>query len=179
MWWDEFEMQPTNTFNTYDSIEKRSVDSNEMRLGILNKEISADFLQATKASINLALDKTHGTIKYENALAAFHNKINKKFLPKLSSSNKRKAKRIIESGTHGGGRGGIFQDQGGRYQGHGGRGRYTGRGRGRSGRGHGGRGNYNLSRQDDRMVRCNDGSQLEVQLSYDFTKNERHKSPEA
>ena len=58
-----------------------------MRLHILNIKTLADFIQATKASINLELVKTPVPIKYENAPAAFRNQVNQKFLSELSSSN--------------------------------------------------------------------------------------------
>ena len=81
-----------------------------MILCILNRKILADFLQATKASINLELDKTNLTISYENALAAFRNQVNQKLPPELSSINNRETMRINEAGTSSGGRGGRFQD---------------------------------------------------------------------
>ena len=92
-----------------------------MRLRILNRKILSDFLQATKASINLELAKTSVTITYTNALAAFHNQVNHKFPSEFSSSNTRSTMIINEAGTRRGGRGGIFQGRGGRYQGRGGR----------------------------------------------------------
>ena len=111
MWWDEFETQLTGELNYYYCLEKRGVHSNDMRLRILNRKILAGFLKATKASINLELTKTSVMITYENALAVFCSQVNKKFLPKLSSSNNRGTTRINESGTHGGGRGARFQGQ--------------------------------------------------------------------
>ena len=89
---------------------------NDMRLHLLNRKILADFLQATKASINLELAKTISTITYENTLAAFHNKFNQEFPPELSTSNKRRNRIINEAGTCGGGRCGRFQVWGGRDQ---------------------------------------------------------------
>ena len=108
----------------------------------------------------MELSNTLVTITYKNAFSAFRNQVNHKLLPELSFSNNRRTRRINEAGTRGGGRRGRFQGQGVRYQGRGGRGRFGGRGRGRSGRGYEGRGNDRHSRQDTRMVLCNDGSQL-------------------
>ena len=133
-----------------------------MRLRILNRNILVDFLQATKAFINMELAKTPVTITYENALSALSNKDNHKFPPELSPSNNIKTRIINEAGTLRSGRGVRFQDEGVRYQGRGGRGRYGGRGRGKPGCGHGGRGKHRRIRQDDRMAQLNDGSQLEV-----------------
>ena len=46
MWWDEFERQLTDAFNTYNRLEKRSIHSNNMRLHILNRNILEDLLQS-------------------------------------------------------------------------------------------------------------------------------------
>ena len=44
MWWDEFERQLTNAFNTYDLLEKRNVNLNGTRLSISNGKILVDLL---------------------------------------------------------------------------------------------------------------------------------------
>ena len=142
-----------------------------MILCILNRKIFIDFLQATKASINFELAKTPVSITYENELAVFCNQVNQKLLPELSSSNNRRTRRINETGTCGGGRGGRFKGRGVRYQGRGERGRFGGRDRGRSGCGYGGRGNHRRSIQDARMVQYNDVSKFEVHPSYYLTNN--------
>ena len=80
-----------------------------MILRILNRKIVADFLPAAKAYINLELAKTPVTITYENWTATFRNQANHKFPPDLSSSNNIRTRGINKSGTHGGGRGRIFQ----------------------------------------------------------------------
>ena len=180
MWWDEFERQLTDAFNTYDRLEKRTVHSDAMKLRILNRKILADFLQATKASINLELARVPVTMTYEKALAAFRDQVNQKFPPEMSSA--KRTRRINETVTRGGGK----QGRGGRgYRGgRGDRGRFGGRGQGRGyGRGYGrgngrGRGNYRRSRPDARMVRCSDGTQIEVHAAYDFTNDEWFRLPE-
>ena len=53
LWWDEFERQLTDAFNTYDRHEKRSVHSENKKLCMLNRKINADFLQSTKSSIKI------------------------------------------------------------------------------------------------------------------------------
>ena len=88
MWWDEFERQLTDTFNTYDRNEKRSVHSDNQKLCMLNRKINADFLQATKSSINLELYRTPVNFSYDDALAAFINQVNQKYLPELSTYNR-------------------------------------------------------------------------------------------
>ena len=78
MWWDEFETQLTDAFNTYDWHEKRSVHSDNQKLRMLKIKINADFLQSTKSSINLELDRTPVNLFYDNALAVFRNQVNQK-----------------------------------------------------------------------------------------------------
>ena len=98
MWWGEFEWQLTDAFNTYGRHERRNVHSENQKLCILNMKVNADFLQATKVSINLDLSKTPVTLNYDDALTAFKNQVNQKFPPKLSSSNNRRTIRVNEVG---------------------------------------------------------------------------------
>ena len=95
---------------------------------------------------------------YENALAAFCNQVNHKFPPELSYSNSRRTRIINKSVNSGGGRGSIFQGQGGIYQRCAVRGGFGGLVRGRVGLDNRVRGNYMRSRQDSLMVQCNDVS---------------------
>ena len=178
MWWDEFERQLTDAFNTYDRLERRAVHSDAMKLRILNRKILADFLQTTKASINLELARVPITMTYENALSAFRNQVNQKFPPEMSSA--RRTRHINETSTRSGGRGG----RSGRGFNRGGRGRGRHGGRSRGGRGYGrskGQGNrgYRRNRSDARMVRCSDGTEIEVHPAYDFTDDEWFRLPEA
>ena len=145
---------------------------------MLNRKTNADFLQATKSSINLELARTPVNLSYDNAISAFRNQVNQKYPPELSTYNNRRPRRVNEVDSMGGSREGRFQGRGiGHYGGRGGRGRggifYGGRGRG--GRyGRGGRQNlgYKQSRSDSRMVQCNNVTQIEVRPSYDFTTNQ-------
>ena len=178
MWRDEFERQLTDAFNTYDRHEKCSVHSDNQKLRMLNRKVNADFLQATKSSINIELARTPVNLSYDDALAAFINQVNQKYPPELSTSNNRRPRRVNEVDSMGGGRGGRFQGRGrGHYGGRGGCGcglRFYG-GRARGGRyGRGGRLNsgYEQSRSDSRMVQCKDGTHIEVHPSCDFTTDE-------
>ena len=67
MWWDKFERQLTDAFNAHDRHEGRMVHSEYQKLRILNRKVTADFLQATKASININLARIPITITYKNA----------------------------------------------------------------------------------------------------------------
>ena len=142
---------------------------------MLNRKINADFLQATKSYINLKLAITPVNISYDDALAAFGNKVNQKYPLELSKSNNRRPRIVNEVDNMGGGRGVRFQGRsrvhyGGRC-GYGRRGRFYGR-CGRGGQyGIGGKQNlgYKRSISDARMVQCNDVTQIEVHPAYDFT----------
>ena len=166
-----------DAFNTYDRHEKRSVHLDNQKLCMLNRKINADFLQATKSSINLELARTFVNLSYEDALAAFRNKVNQKYPPELSTYNNIRPRRVNEVDSMDGCRGGSFQ---GRCRGHyGGRGGCGSGGRFNVGHGLGGRyvrgGRQNLGykrpRSNARMVQCNDGTQIEVHPAYDFTTN--------
>ena len=74
--WDEFERKLIDAFNTYDRHEKRSVHSDNQKLLMLNIKINADFLQATKSSINLELARTQVNLSYDDDLATFRNQVN-------------------------------------------------------------------------------------------------------
>ena len=108
MWWDEFEIQLTDAFNTYDRLEKRSVHSDNQKLRMLNIKINAGFLQATKSYINLELARTPVNLSCDDVLAAFINQVNKKYPPELSTYNKRMPRRVNEVDSVGGSRGGCF-----------------------------------------------------------------------
>lgn len=103
MWWEEFEQRLTMAFAVIDKREKREVYSNGMKLRILVKKISADFLSSVKASINVELTKTPMTMTYEIALMNFRNEVNARFPPDVSSSV-RGSRRINQVSR--GGRGG-------------------------------------------------------------------------
>jgi len=45
MWWDEFERQLSDAFNTFDKREERVVYSNNMKLQILVDKVRANFLK--------------------------------------------------------------------------------------------------------------------------------------
>ena len=78
IWWDEFERQLKDAFNTYDRHEKRSVHSENQKLCMLNRKINADFLQATKSSINLELYRTPINLSYDDDIDAFRHEANQK-----------------------------------------------------------------------------------------------------
>ena len=55
-----------------------------------------DFLQDTKASINLNIYKTPVTLNYYDALTVFRNQVNQTFLSELYSSNNRRTRRFMK-----------------------------------------------------------------------------------
>ena len=76
-----FERQLTDAINTYDRNEKCSVHSDNQKLRMLNIKINADFLQATRSSINLELARTPVNLSCDDALAVFINQVNHKYPP--------------------------------------------------------------------------------------------------
>ena len=151
MWWEEFEKRLTKAFAIYDKNEGRQVYSDEMKLRLLCGKVQADFLNATRTSIQIDLTRVPMTMTYDLALTNFRNEVNRKFPPDMSQNTSRSRRQVNELGTS--------RDQGGRGRGRG-RGR-GGRGGGRlhnnSGRGRGrgeGRGNVNGGK------RCRAGARL-------------------
>jgi hypothetical protein len=149
-----------------------------MKLRTLCKKVTADFLQSTKSAIQIELARDPITITYEEALTTFRNQVNLKFPPELSAHhNCNRSRRINEMNARAGargrggrgrfGRGGSSRYQGSRQGGYGGRGR--------------GRGNYNnrRKRNDTRMVRCTDGTEVKVHASYKFDDRTWNLLPDA
>ena len=163
MWWDKFERLLNDAFQVYDRREGREVHSNHMKLRILTKKIGADFLAQAKASINLELSKVPITLTYEEALATFRNQVNQKYPTGVTTQSGRR-RAVNQVNTRNGGRG---NGRNGRNNG--------GRGRG------GGRGQHGQKRShpDARMVRCNDGTQVEVHASYKLKNDVWNNLPQA
>jgi hypothetical protein len=88
MWWEEFEKQLTKAFTIYKKCKGREVYSDLHKLRILTCKVNADFLQATKTTINLELTKEPVTITYEQALTNFRNEVNLNFPPHLGQDNR-------------------------------------------------------------------------------------------
>ena len=129
MWWEEFEKQLRLAFATHDKKENRVVYSDIMKLRILMKKIKADFLEASKGSLNIELNKPVITLTFEGALTVLRNAVRDKYPPSVTAtgSQNRRFRSINATGRYGRGDGRY----GGRY----GRGRSRGGGRyGRSGR---------------------------------------------
>ena len=173
MWLAEFERLLNKAFTTYNKRENRVVHSNQMKLRILCRKVNADFLQSAKAAIQLELAKTPMTMTYDNAMSSFRDQVNLKYPPELSTvSNRNRARRVGQTSVRGGGRSGFRG--GGRHAGRV-NSRYGGRGRGGYHSSNSGRGNGNprrRGRDDARMVRCVDGTNIEVHPAYKFTDEE-------
>ena len=158
MWWTEFESRLNTAFATFVRIEKRTVHSDNMKLRILLDKISCDFLNPTKASINVELSRIPMTYTYDQALMAFRTEVNKKFPP--GSSAAKIKRRIQENNSKG-------QDRRKGRDNYRGPGR--GRGRGRGGRGGGGRGRGNYFRPDGtKWITLTNGRQIEYHPSFNF-----------
>jgi hypothetical protein len=103
MWWEEFERQLTRAFNVYDRRANRQVFPEEMKLRMLCRKVTADFLQHTRSAINLELTRVPMTMTYNQALSAFRNEVNRKFPPGMSTNQR--ARRVNQVGQRGRGRG--------------------------------------------------------------------------
>ena len=161
MWWDRFELRLTKAFATIDKVEDRVVYSDSQKLRLLQKKVNADFLLNTKDYINGEMNKSPMVYTYAEALSSYKSKVNQKFPPQLTNSNRNRHISQIQGDRHGG-RGRGFRGQGRGYQGHGGR--DGGRGRGRFG-------SSNRSKRghpDAKRIRGKDGRQIEIHPSYDF-----------
>ena len=168
MYWAKFEQRLNQAFATYVQHEGRRVHSDEMKLRTLLKKVRVDWLQATKTSIDVELNRSQINYTYEEALLAFRTEVNRKFPPGASASRIKRTVAQLES-QHGG-RGGRYNHRYGRG---GGRGRGFGRGRansGRFGRGPGkGRGGRSSSRSiQPKLITLVDGSQIEYHPAWRF-----------
>jgi hypothetical protein len=169
MWWTLFEKLLNEAFTIYNRKEGQEVHSEHMKLRILCKKVTADFLSTAKATVQLQLAKDPFTITYDEALASFRNQVNLKNPPELSSQSNRSHTCCSSELTTCGGRG---------------RGRFGRGGRRRHGRGCGGRGrgrnsNGCRSRTDTRMVKCTDRKEVESYASLKFSDEVWAVLPEA
>ena len=164
MWWEEFEKKLTMAFTVHDRRENRQVYSNEMKLRLLCKKVTADFLQNTRQIINVEITKIPIAMTYEQALTSFRNEVNQKFPPQMTTQQR--YRRNVSS----------IQGRGGRGRGRGtGRGRGYGRG-GRGGRSYG-RGGQGKRPQGIRYITATDGQTMEVHASYKFSPEDWKRLP--
>ena len=111
----------------------------------------------------MELTKDPVTITYDQAMTNYRNEVNLKFPPQMGNENRRH--RRINETRRGGGR--VSHSRGGRGRGgRGGRGRYRYHDR-----------NNGHSRPGARIIRCTDGSSLEVHASYHFPDDVYMKIP--
>ena len=68
---------------------------------MLNRKINAEFIQATKSSINVELARTPVNLSYGDALDVFRNQENQKYPPELSTSNNRRPRIVNEVDFYG------------------------------------------------------------------------------
>ena len=177
MWWDEFERLLNEAFSIYNKREGRQVHSEHMKLRILCRKVQADFLQNAKAAIQLDLARVPMTLTYDAALASFRNQVNLKFPPEMSAANNRnRTRRIQQTSIRGEGR--SSSRGGGRNGRNGGRSSGRFQGRGRSTHRHVNQ-SRRRNRSDARMVRCLNGSNMEIHPAYKFSDDEWNLLPES
>ena len=86
MWWRELERISNEAFTMYNRSERRVLNSKTMKLRILYQKVMADFIQHSKASINIEPAIPSITITYQEALTSFWNQVNIKYPPEVSLS---------------------------------------------------------------------------------------------
>lgn len=99
MWWDKFEQELTLAYTIFDKVEKREVHSDQTKLRTLLRKVQADFLEATKASIDVRATDHNNPITFQQALTIFRNKVNE---TPASILNKGAARRNINEVQRGG-----------------------------------------------------------------------------
>lgn len=105
MWWTLFKKLLNEAFTIYNQKEGHEVHSEHMKLRILCKKVTADFLSTAKATVQLQLAKDPITITYDEALASFCNQVNLKYPPELLSQSNRSHICCISDVTTCGGQG--------------------------------------------------------------------------
>ena len=155
-WWGEFKRLLYKAFTIYDRRKRRVVHSKHTNLRILCRKIIANFLQHSKASINIELATVPINITNQEALTSLQNQVNLKHLPQ------KKGELGYASSECGYGRQGRAK-----------------RGGFGSGRGciRGGRSVNKRGRNDFRMRQCVNSTQIEVHMAYQFTDTEWNNLP--
>jgi hypothetical protein len=118
-----------------------------MKIRMLLDKVKADFLNPTKAQLEIELSRIPMTMTYEQSLALFCNMVNHKHPPQVGTVNHRTRRQINQASTGGCGSGGR-----------------GGRGRGGCGGRHG-RGSGHKTRTDSKMITLTDGSKIEYHAS--------------
>ena len=80
MLWGKFEKRLTTAFVVFDKEDKREVYSDEMKLRILCRKVTADFLQNTRTFIEIGLSKIPVSMTYTQSLSNFRNEVNRSSL---------------------------------------------------------------------------------------------------
>ena len=68
MWWLDFDRLFNEAFTIYNIRERIFVHYKNTKLRILCRKVTSDFIQHTKASINIELSRVPITITYQEAL---------------------------------------------------------------------------------------------------------------
>lgn len=87
MWWDKFEQELVQAYVIFDRVEKREVHSDQTKLRTLLRKVQADFLEATKASIDVRATDPTNPISFQQALTIFRNKADGHRDSKLKTQN--------------------------------------------------------------------------------------------
>ena len=164
MWWDEFKRRLNRAFVTYDKTEKRQVHSNEMKLRILIDKVRAQFLDQTKATIQIKLVEVPLNFTYEQAIQLFRNTVNQRYPQREAGTNPRRQMNELGSRFNRNNR-----RHGGRFQRHHGRG--FGRNNGRGGRHNNDRNQYK-TRPDSTYITLMNGRKVEFHPDITYTNED-------
>ena len=157
MWWDKFESDLMWAYTTIDREANRIVYDDNQKIRKLLKNVRADFLGTTLATIRSGANRQPPTINFLQAMTDCRLTVYKKFPPTENPALTRTRRHVNEVG---------------RGRGTGGRGRHYGRGGGGRG-GRGGRGNYiRKTRNDSKIITLKDGSRIEYHPSFRFTNEQ-------
>ena len=83
----KFDIDLVFAFNTYNRSKGRDIYSENIKLRILTKKFTADFLSITQVSINTQMTAILVNMTYIQALATFRQEVNIKFPPSMTGGN--------------------------------------------------------------------------------------------
>ena len=109
MWWTKFEQLMNQAYAAYNKAEGRIVHSEAMKLRDLQAKIKADFLQATKETVDTqiaaAVGMSNQLMTYTVAMQLYRNKVSQKFPAGSQTTNVGRGRHMREARSNTGGHG--------------------------------------------------------------------------
>ena len=78
MWWEQFEIDIDFAFNVYSRTEGHNIHSESMKLRILTKKVTTDFISMTKTVIMMQMTDIPTNMTYIQVLPTFRQEVNRK-----------------------------------------------------------------------------------------------------